>query len=496
MPAHANAPVADTFARDSRDPSVLVADGYGLSLHVHRGQLHIRDGIGQHRRERHLSRAQRTVRRLVLLGHTGTISLDAIRWCTDIGIALVQLDTDGRVLMLANHPSRTDPRLLRAQAAAPSSDVGVAIARHLLAGKLDGHARVLDELLYQPQLGTVVRDVGDQLSKAATLPACRDLESQAANVYFSAWPGRVHCQFSEQHQTKVPEHWQRYTVRRSPLHRGATSRNAADPVNATLNYGYALAESEARLAALTMGLDPGLGILHTDQKTRDSLALDLLEPLRPVVERYVLAMLTSRRFHADDFAENRTGVCRLLAPLTHDLAEALLPELARAVARPTEAVAHLLAGSSPNAIQLRTPLSRSNTTHAQQPGRRSENKAATAPAVKQRPTCQKCGVDLYGSARKLCPVCWPITRNEYMRQLGRARSGGPTPDALDLKTPTGWSLEGFQREILPLLATYSLADIEKATGLSNATASRLKRGLQVPNPRHWAALATLVGRPS
>jgi len=261
-----------------------------------------------------------------------------------------------------------------------------------------------------------------------------------------------------------------------------------------LNYGYALAESEARLAGLAMGLDPGLGILHTDQKTRDSLALDLLEPLRPVVERHVLTMLTARRFHADDFTEGRTGICRLLAPLTHDLAEQLLPELARAVAWPAEAVAHLLAASSPSAIQLRTPLSRSNTTHAQQPGRRSENKPATVPTVKQRPTCQKCGVDLYGSARRLCPTCWPVQRREYMSQLGKSRAQAkatleakPTVEELS----GGWTLEQYQHEILPGLAGIPLPDIERATGLSNATCSRLTRGLQVPNPKHWPALAGL-----
>jgi CRISPR associated protein Cas1 len=146
----------------------------------------------------------------------------------------------------------------------------------------------------------------------------------------------------------VPRHWHHYTVRRSPLTRsGHSPRNAADPINALLNYGYALAEAEARIAALTVGLDPGLGILHTDQKHRDSLALDLLEALRPVVERHVLTLTTNRTFRATDFEETRDGRCRLRQPLTHDVAEQLLPELSRTVAAPAEAVAHMLATNSP-----------------------------------------------------------------------------------------------------------------------------------------------------
>ncbi len=116
------------------------------------------------------------VSRIVLLGHTGSVTLDAVRWCADIGVALVQVDTDGHILMLGNHPSRTDPRLLRAQDAAPSSDVGVAIARHLLAGKLDGHARITDEYLEQPHLAAVIRSIAGQLSLDPPLPFLTGLD--------------------------------------------------------------------------------------------------------------------------------------------------------------------------------------------------------------------------------------------------------------------------------------------------------------------------------
>lgn len=51
---------------------------------------------------------------------------------------------------------------------------------------------------------------------------------------------------------------------------------AAMPVNALLNYGYALAEIESRVALTTLGLDPGMGILHVDAKARDGMALDLM----------------------------------------------------------------------------------------------------------------------------------------------------------------------------------------------------------------------------
>ena len=91
MQPPATSAVAALFARDPADSSVLVVDGYGVHLHVRHGQLVVDDGIGQHRRQRRLPRAQRTVRRIVLLGHTGAVTLEAVRWCTDTGIALLQL---------------------------------------------------------------------------------------------------------------------------------------------------------------------------------------------------------------------------------------------------------------------------------------------------------------------------------------------------------------------------------------------------------------------
>ena len=478
--------VETIFARDTSDARVLVLDGYGLSVTVSRGHLVLRDGLGRHRRERRLPRAQR----IVILGHTGNLSLEAIRWCADTGIALLHVDTDGRVLMVADTAARTDARILRAQAAAPHGPAGIAIARHLLHSKLTAQADNADQLLDRPGTADVIRARAADLA-AAALPRCRELEAQAANAYFGAWTGHVACRFATNDQPRVPEGWQSFTVRNSPLRRSHGPRNAADPVNALLNYGYALAEAEARIAALAVRLEPTLGILHTDQKARDSFALDLLEPARPVVERYVLRLLAGRTFRAGDFTETRDGRCRLLPPLTHHLTEQLQPVLARALAGPAECVAHALAGTSPSVIELRTPLSRANTTGAQTRGRRSSHRRP-APTGKIGRTCERCGADLYGSARKLCPTCWPVMRNSYLAQANATRTKHEKPaKPTEAERSGGWTLEQYRTVILPGLADISLRDIERATGLSNPTCSRLKRGLQIPNPKHWSPLAAL-----
>src|SRR4029450_1085359 len=91
----------DILERIPRNQSVLIVDGHGISLTVSYGHLIVRDGLGPRRRLRRLTRAQRTVKGITVLGRSGIVTLDALRWCPDPGISLIQLDPDGQVLLAA-----------------------------------------------------------------------------------------------------------------------------------------------------------------------------------------------------------------------------------------------------------------------------------------------------------------------------------------------------------------------------------------------------------
>jgi CRISPR associated protein Cas1 len=109
----------------------------------------------------------------------------------------------------------------------------------------------------------------------------------------------------------------------APHHSQAAPGSRSTPGCAILNFLYALAENETTLALRAVGLDPGIGIVHRDQPARDSLALDLLEAVRPAVDDYLLTLLRERTFAARDFYETRRGTVRILPPLTHQLAQTL-----------------------------------------------------------------------------------------------------------------------------------------------------------------------------
>jgi CRISPR-associated protein Cas1 len=59
------------------------------------------------------------------------------------------------------------------------------------------------------------------------------------------------------------------------------------------------------------GYDPTIGYLHTHQKDRAALVFDLMEPLRPVVDRMIVEFVQSQVFESKDFTIRNDGVCRL-----------------------------------------------------------------------------------------------------------------------------------------------------------------------------------------
>ena len=139
---------AETFSREAQNPAVCVVDGFGLRFRVERGHLEIADGLGHHRRVRRFAKATHGLSRVVIIGSTGMLSLNALRWCAGAGIAVVVLDpSDGSVLSTSGQFAVDDGRLRRAQAMALGTDAGMAIARYLIGVKLGrtgigGHRRV------------------------------------------------------------------------------------------------------------------------------------------------------------------------------------------------------------------------------------------------------------------------------------------------------------------------------------------------------------------
>ncbi len=89
---------------------------------------------------------------------------------------------------------------------------------------------------------------------------------------------------------------------------GRSRRPPLDPVNALLSFAYSLLSHDCASALESAGLDSYVGFLHRDRPGRSSLALDLMEELRPcVADRFVLTMINNRTFKDRDFEYRESG---------------------------------------------------------------------------------------------------------------------------------------------------------------------------------------------
>lgn len=174
----------------------------------------------------------------------------------------------------------------------------LAIARMLVAGKISAqHELIVEIRSCRPELaGALAEPLRALLRMRAhcahkrTLDELRGLEGAAARCHFEA------------------------LARAFPPSLGFTGRNRRpprDPANAVLSLSYTLLHAEAVLAAHGHGFDPHVGFLHGIDFGRESLACDLVEPLRPVMDRLAWRLFAEQALRSRDFTTEKDGACLL-----------------------------------------------------------------------------------------------------------------------------------------------------------------------------------------
>lgn len=87
--------------------------------------------------------------------------------------------------------------------------------------------------------------------------------------------------------------------------------NASDEVNALLNYGYAILESEVRKDINAVGLDPAVGFLHDLAESKEPLVYDMQELFRWLVDLSVIQLLEEKKLKKSDFVVTENYHIRL-----------------------------------------------------------------------------------------------------------------------------------------------------------------------------------------
>lgn len=221
--------------------------------------------------------------------------------CAQAGISIALLDRNGRFQARIEGPVSGNVLLRRAQYRA--SDRPEEIVRSLVIGKVANQRAVLMRALrdYGNEYDATAREsIADAVERMAHIVRrveystenvdwMRGAEGEAAQLYFSVFDRLI----------RAPEPAMRW--------RGRSRRPPLDPINAVLSFLYTLLTHDCRSACESVGLDPAVGFLHRDRPGRPSLALDLMEELRPVLaDRLALSLINRHQIGEADF-ERRDG---------------------------------------------------------------------------------------------------------------------------------------------------------------------------------------------
>lgn len=221
--------------------------------------------------------------------------------CVNRNIALSFLTPHGNFQATIIGKTRGNVVLRKSQYRISEDKVkSLGISRNCIMGKVFNCRWVLERMKRDHGLQVDVKKlerISEQLQQnlqfireADSEEQLRGYEGAAASLYFSAFDDLILQQKKHFH-----------------FH-GRNRRPPLDNVNALLSFSYTLLTGMMTSALETVGLDPAVGFMHGDRPGRNSLALDMVEELRPVIaDRFVLFLINKRIVSAKDFTTKENG---------------------------------------------------------------------------------------------------------------------------------------------------------------------------------------------
>lgn len=225
--------------------------------------------------------------------------------CAEHGVALAFFSENGRFLARVQGPVSGNVLLRREQYRRSEDGAKAAdIARAVVIAKVANCRTVLLRAARERPDGAGAADLEgaaqrlarlvEELQKSKPLDTVRGHEGDAARVYFDVFDHLV---------TEEKEAF---------YFRGRSRRPPLDNLNALLSFLYTLLTHDVAAAIEGVGLDPAAGYLHRDRPGRPSLALDLVEELRPVIaDRLALSMINRRQIRSEGFRKTESGAVEM-----------------------------------------------------------------------------------------------------------------------------------------------------------------------------------------
>lgn len=304
-----------------RNPNPLILSGHGNSMRIDKGTLRIKEGFTHYPQRviehRYFKGDLELPKIIMLLDGSGSLSFDVLSWLSEQSVSLIRIKWNGEVAIVCNGSGyaadqcKVDwQRELR-----HNPEKRLTFAKDLISRKLKNSVATLQNQLPQSDynrkaIDWAKRGIAELPEKLTSLRQVRALEGHCASAYFKAWRP-LELDWKQNSKYPIPDHWRNYRARSAVHECKSENRRASDPVNAMLNYAYAIRLSQLQIEAIGMGHHPMLGIMHHEERGKPSYILDLLEPERPKVDATVLEFVQKQQLSPVDFVLRKDGACRL-----------------------------------------------------------------------------------------------------------------------------------------------------------------------------------------
>lgn len=252
---------------------------------------------------------------VALFGHV-QISTEALHLLMASQRTVSFLSAAGRLLGTASAPITKNVALRVAQYQRfEREDLRLLLSREIVQAKVENQRTLLRRNAKGGSTALeIMKTVSAEIPGAADLAGLRGHEGKAGQIYFEAFPeiigGREDAAPGQATFAEISgaEGW---SPERAGFFRmdGRNKRPPKDPVNAMLSFGYALLARDLVAALIGVGMDPYFGFYHSMEAGRPALALDMMEPFRPlVVDSMVLRLINTGQMKPSHFNVAETDV--------------------------------------------------------------------------------------------------------------------------------------------------------------------------------------------
>lgn len=221
--------------------------------------------------------------------------------CGERNVTLSFFTENGHFLARVEGPVSGNVLLRRTQyRKADNMEASADLARAIVIGKVINSRTVLMRAMRDnPDSPGIIEfeaaikrlaQIAESLKQQRSLEWVRGAEGEAAKTYFAVFDYLISAQKEEF------------------FFHGRSRRPPLDNINALLSFLYTLLAHDTASALQGVGLDPAVGFLHRDRPGRPSLALDIMEELRPVLaDRIALTLVNRRQVTANGFKKRESG---------------------------------------------------------------------------------------------------------------------------------------------------------------------------------------------